>query len=678
MYKKLTETAQKFAQHQYSLFFVLLIVGIFSYGLNIHRMGFYWDDWPWIWFSHVLGPEGMLQIDVEHRPISGVVLWVGAILSGDNPIGWQIYNLLLRLIGAFSLNWCLKKIWPENREQITWVTILFLVYPGFGQQFVAVNNSRHLFPLITFFISIGLMVGAYQNKTRYWGFTSLSVILSLITMFTTEYYYGLELIRPLILWILIRRDEPRFSKTILPTIRAWLPYLIPLLGVFIWRFSIARSVNYQITLFNDISSPSEKTTLQLLWGIGEDIFSAGIGAWFTAFKLPDPSLFGFRSRMYFLAIVLVSAVGVLLYFIFLQRENEHKKLWGQEALLLGVSALVISPIPFWVTGLDPKLTFPDDRLNLPMIFGASLLLASFVSLVFKRLTSKVLLLAIMIGFSVGVHNLNAINYRRDWLHQISFFQQLTTRIPALEENTAILVNELPNNRSTDNSLAAPLNWTYAPDYAGGNMPLNMYYIELRFGREETSLENTPLSGVYRFFPYESSAEQILLIYHNPPACLRVLDANMQQYYPLLPSYVREVLPYSDVGRIIADTQSPPVLPNILAKYPQPENWCYYFESADLARQRGDWESIAALGDIGFELDDSPNHASERVPFIEGYAHVGRWERAEELTYEAQKINQFMAPMLCEAWERIEATTSPSPERDEILVKINSQFECNLY
>ena len=82
MYKKLTETAQKFAQHQYSLFFVLLIVGIFSYGLNIHRMGFYWDDWPWIWFSHVLGPEGMLQIDVEHRPISGVVLWVGAILSG--------------------------------------------------------------------------------------------------------------------------------------------------------------------------------------------------------------------------------------------------------------------------------------------------------------------------------------------------------------------------------------------------------------------------------------------------------------------------------------------------------------------------------------------------------------------------------------------------------------------
>jgi len=284
----------------------------------------------------------------------------------------------------------------------------------------------------------------------------------------------------------------------------------------------------------------------------------------------------------------------------------------------------------------------------------------------------------MIGFSVGVHNLNAINYRRDWLHQISFFQQLTTRIPALEENTAILVNELPNNRSTDNSLAAPLNWTYAPDYAGGNMPLNMYYIELRFGREETSLENTPLSGVYRFFPYESSAEQILLIYHNPPACLRVLDANMQQYYPLLPSYVREVLPYSDVGRIIADTQSPPVLPNILAKYPQPENWCYYFESADLARQRGDWESIAALGDIGFELDDSPNHASERVPFIEGYAHVGRWERAEELTYEAQKINQFMAPMLCEAWERIEATTSPSPERDEILVKINSQFECNLY
>ena len=693
MYKKNTETFQKLAQNPYSLFAVLLFVCILAYGLNIPWMGFYWDDWPWIWFSHVLGPEGMLQIDVEHRPISGVVLWVGALLAGENPIAWQIYNFTLRLLGALALGWAFKKIWPQHREQITWATLFFLVYPGFGQQFVAVNNSRHLFPLITFFLSIGLMVDTTRKKEHYWQCTTLAVILSLITMFTTEYYYGLELIRPVILWLLIRRNTKQFSQTILPTIKAWLPYLIPLLGIFIWRYTISKGVNYQITLFNELGSSPELGILQLLWAGIQDILAAGIGAWFRAFELPDPALFGLRSRMYYLGIVLISAVGVLLYFIYLHafhrradgtretngmRERVQGNLWGQDALILGLSALVIGPIPFWVTGLDPRLSFPDDRLNLPMIFGACLLLAAIIDLIFKRASTKVLLLSIIIGFSVGSHNQNAINYRRDWKYQIAFFQQLTTRIPDLEPDTAILVNELPNNRSTDNSLASPLNWTYAPDYSTGNMPLNMYYIELRFGREETSLENTPLSGVYRFFPYESSPDQTLVIYHRPPACLRVMDTQHHRYYPLLPSYVKDMLPYSHPDRIIAEAESSAVLPDILARYPQPENWCYYFEKADLARQRGDWESVVEFGDIAFALDDSPNHASERVPFIEGYAHVGRWNRAEELTFEALEINMFMGGMLCEAWERIEAGTSPSNERDPILEKINNQLDCDLY
>jgi len=319
-------------------------------------------------------------------------------------------------------------------------------------------------------------------------------------MFTTEYYYGLEMIRPVILWVLIRRDEKLFSRTIIPTVKTWAPYLIPLLGVFIWRYTISKSVNYQITFFNELGTSTSQNLLQLFGAGIQDLFVSGIGAWFTAFQLPDPALFGIRSRMYYLGVVLVSAVSVLIYLIFLQKENNQNKVWREEALILGVSALIVSPVPFWVTGLDPKLAFPDNRLNLPMIFGASLFLIVILDRIFNRTTTKVLILSIIIGFSVGYHNQNAINYRRDWQYQIAFFQQLTTRIPDLKENTAILVNELPNNRSTDNSLAAPLNWTYAPDYSTGNMPLNMYYIELRFGREETSLENTPLFGVYRFFP----------------------------------------------------------------------------------------------------------------------------------------------------------------------------------
>jgi len=676
MFNKISNFLQKITQIPISLFVLLSGLGVLAYGLSIPNLGFYWDDWPWVWFSHVMGPKGMLQIDIEHRPITGVVLWVGALLSGESPIGWQLYNLGFRIAGAFALAWSLRQIWPQNKNQITWVSLAFIVYPGFVQQFVAVNTSRHLFPLMTFFLSLGYMVLAVRNQNRFWRFTSISLALSLITMFTTEYYYGLEFIRPVILWIVLREKFQFKWADFVKAFKAWLPYLIPLVAVFIWRLIVSQSVNYQITIFEEVASPSNQNFLQMLTGYLRDILASGLGAWFLPFEPLDPSLYGARSRLYFWGIVLVSTIGMLIYLVF-SRDESRDSHWNKDALLLAGAALITGPIPFWVTGLDPKLSFPADRLNLPMIMGAGILLVALLETLFKQDGIKIFIIALLIGMATGFHNQNAINYRRDWQYQIAFFQQLTTRIPALENNTAIITNELPNNRSTDNSLTAPLNWIYAPDFTGGDLPLHMFYSELRFGREETQFDKKALKLVYRFYPFESSAEESLVIYHRPPACLRVMSAEKQHYYPLLPSFVKDLLPYSNPEQIIL-TEDTPAMPRFFSKTPQPENWCYYFEKADLARQRGDWQQIADLGDIAFALDDSPNHASERVPFIEGYAHTGQWARAEELTYEALKINQFMGPMLCEAWERIEATTDASSQRDRIIAEINTQMDCDLY
>lgn len=699
MPKHQIETLQKLAQKPFAIFAVLLIVGITAYGLHIYWMGFYWDDWPWIWFANVMGPQGMLQIDVEHRPISGVVLFIGSLLAGENPVLWQVYNLGWRILGSCALAWTLAQIWPTNNAHQTnsrglinknnslkstfysspviWVSLLFLVYPGFEQQFVAVNNSRHIFPLMTFFLSLGLMVKAVQTRKGFWIYTASALWLSLVTMFTTEYYYGLEFIRPVILWLLIRRDEKRFWPGVMAAFKDWLPYVIPLAAVFGWRFAISQSVNYQITIFNEVSATPGSGFLLRLWGMLSDLLASGFGAWGTIFKLPDPTLFGPRTQLYYWGIVSAASLGILLYLIFAHRADENPT-WRQEALILGAAALIVAPLPFWVTGLDPKLSFPADRLLLPMILGSSLLVAALIDLIFRRDTVKVLILALMIGLVVGQHNQNAIAYRRDWKYQIAFFQQLTTRIPDLMPNTAILSNELPNNRSTDNSLTAPLNWTYRPDFAGGELPLNMLYIDLRFGDDEPVLEGSKyFTSTYRFYPFHGTPEQSVVIYHRPPACLRVMDNDRDHYYPMLPDFVKDTLSYSDSTRILTEPNPNVRLPAMLAQ-PQPENWCYYFELADLARQREDWSRVAELGDIAFTLDDSPNHASERIPFIEGYAHIGRWGRAEELTFEALMINQFMGPMLCETWERIEAETETSTERDALLKKINTQLNCSLY
>jgi hypothetical protein len=232
---KLPSKIRKLVSSPCSLPIVILFVSVLAYGIHIPWMGFYWDDWPWVWFSHVMGPGGMLKIDVEHRPISGMVLFLGTILSGENPLGWQVYNLVIRIFGGLSLGWTLKVLWPDHKEQINWMVILFLVYPGFSQQFVAVNTSRHLFPLASFSLSLGFMIRANQvcNHSRW--FSGASLVLGLLTMFTTEYYYGLEFIRPVILWIYYRKQGKERQNVFRQVCKSWLPYLLPLMQLLLGK-----------------------------------------------------------------------------------------------------------------------------------------------------------------------------------------------------------------------------------------------------------------------------------------------------------------------------------------------------------------------------------------------------------------------------------------------------------
>ncbi len=655
----------KFSQRSIPL--ALLGVCILAYGLYLLWMGFYWDDWPWVWFSHVMGPQGMLKIDLEHRPLSGVVLWIGSLLAGDSPLGWQIYNLAFRWLTAVSLGWMLLTLWPRRREFAAAAAILFLVYPGFGQQFIAVNNSRHLLPLMLFFLSIGWMVKACQDRTHYWRDTSIALTLSLTGMLITDYYYGLELIRPVILWNLSAQSGHR--RRVQAAFQDWLPYLVPLVGLFIWRYWVSQQYFYRVNIFDEPLGTEASLLTKIL-----DPVEVTLGAWIKIFTLPQSNLFGPQMMLFFAGLVIL---GILTSFVYLwkfQADRVDYK-WNLNPLALGVIAVFLAFLPFWATGLDVKLIFPNDRLTLPMMMGSSLILASLIFLFVRNRALRIIFLAAIIGLSLGAQLRSAQVYRRDWKYQTAFFEQLTWRAPGIEHSTAILANEFPDQTSTDNSLTAPLNWIYDPEFSGGHLPLMMFYTS-RFGEDPSYLTpETPLQRVYRFYPFDGTVGQSLVVYHAPPACLRVLDPVYDLHYPLLPDDVKNLRHFSD-PQWINLSDSPATLPENIFGAPVTGTWCYYFEKADLARQIKDWAQVAEIGDTAFALEDLPNHASERVPFIEGYAHVGRWNKAVKLTQETIEINKFMGPMLCDTWQRIENDVAPTDEKTEAINDIQQIIECN--
>ena len=331
-----------------------------------------------------------------------------------------------------------------------------------------------------------------------------------------------------------------------------------------------------------------------------------------------------------------------------------------------------------MTGLDPRLAFPADRLNLPMMVGACLVLVGLLDLLLKSRKLKITIVAILVGLSVGYHYKNAISYRRDWLHQNDIFQQLSWRIPGLKPGTILLSNELPSQYSSDNSLVAPINWTYFPDFSKGDLPIFMYYADLRFRSDHRKIEpGATYSELYRFYPFHSASDQILLIYQQLPGCLRVLDWQHHQADPSLPDEIRDLLNFSNLNQILTDqlVELPPPLQNA----PYLKSWCYYFEKADLARQRGEWDQVVQYADLAFEIGfpDSPvKHVPEFPTFIEGYAQYGNWERALELTLEAQQIDPQMEKMLCTTWERIHASTPDSPEKSAVFDEIIQQLGCD--
>jgi hypothetical protein len=163
---------------------------------------------------------------------------------------------------------------------------------------------------------------------------------------------------------------------------------------------------------------------------------------------------------------------------------------------------------------------------------------------------------------------------------------------------------------------------------------------------------------------------------EPPACLRIYDSVYDANFPFLIPELDQAIALSHPQALISAQGNAELPGHIFTLKGQENTWCYYFQKADLARQEGDWEQVAELGDTAFSLDDSPNHATERLPFIEAYAHVGRWGDAFQLTLDTFKINPYTRSMLCDLWGRVEQDAVEIPsEGIAVINTLNPVLSC---
>ena len=651
----------------------LLLICASAYGLLIRWLGFYQDDWYQIWFGRAFGAGIFVDYYSYERPfIAGLYLLTTPFI-GNNPTNWQVFGIIARFLAALSLWWTLKLVWRNRLFTVTAIVMLFALYPGFRQQWASVIYSHYFLQFAIQSASIGLMLLAVRRPRQYWLFTFVAIVTGLIGLLSSEYFFGLELIRPIFLWLVIQEDQTRPAKVRWRQFfLQWAPYLAILIGFLVWRIFIFKFPTYQPVTANQSQGGLIILALHLAKTIANDIFETGLAAWVYPLKAYLTPFFGQPAILFALFLTVMSA-GLIGLYLWLLRPAvieprstpRSERTFALSLIGTGLFSLLASGWPFWFVDLQVNLDLSGgSRLTLSFMLGASILVVGLIELLFQRDLWRIAAVAVLAGLAIGHHFIDANTYRQVHKTQAEFFQQLAWRAPGIEPNTIVLTdafNELI--MSGDNSLTAALNWIYQPD-----PPYSLDYL---FAHELPSLTpGAPIGKGFRTTSFSGTTSDVLVVFDRPGVCLRVLDPQQDTALsrPIgMTKEVKEAIPLSNLSRILANPSVPARLPGEVFKTLPPENsWCYYYEKADLARQQKNWSEIVDLARLAFNNERKIDSTWELIPFIEGYAHTGNLEQARQLSDQARQASpegkKMTRDLLCSIWNRI----AQEPGEDETL------------
>jgi hypothetical protein len=661
----------------------LLLFCLISFGVLIPWLGFYWDDWPAIWYLHVFGPAGFGDVFAIDRPLLGKLFMLTTPWLGSSIIGWQLFGVLTRWLSVIAFWLLLRGLWQKYPTQTTWAALLFAVYPGFKQQFISVTYSHVWIVATIFLLSLASMVWAFRKPRYFWLLMVMSWVLAALNLFTVEYYFGLELIRLLLLWYIVSEEIQTISKKILRILVLWIPYALITIAFLYWRLILYPTVRGEVQVTGKLIANPLGTLLDILQNVAVDVTNSGVVAWGQIFNFVRMTSFGNGPTLLYLTGSTIATTIAIFYLSKFKPVTEinpsmKTKGWALQAITLGFLALLVAGIPFWFTNLPIGLEFPWDRFTLAMMFGSSLLIAGMVDLITWNHLQKVVVFGVIIGLASGLHLQYANLYRREWNSQAKLFWQLSWRAPQIEHNTVLLTAEMPFTYFSDNSLTAPLNWTYSPDFSGKEMPYLLYSAE---ARHEVSLPGfdpgIEIRQPYRATEFVGSTSQALVFYYTPPGCLKFVDPASDKKIPQKPNFISDMMPLSRLNLIIPSAVIPARPPQEIFGVEPEHDWCYYFEKAELARQIGDWELITRLGDqaqkLGTRLYEV--NAPELTTYIEGYAHTGRWDDAIQLTDKSLRLSERMDRMLCDTWNRINNQTPDTVAKEDALQQILGKLPC---
>jgi hypothetical protein len=660
-----------------------LFLMILAFGLQAGRLGFYIDDWLIINAYNTGGVQRLMQYTyLDNRPLVFWTWWAGFKLLGSSALAWQLWALFWRWLTCAFLWICLRKLWPHHGRETALTALLFSVYPIFIQQATALTFTFHWISYCFYLLSLWLMILFIQAPKRRFLYLAGALFIDAAQLFSQEFFVGLELLRPLVIWLVLQPVAGVWQAKVKTVVKKWAPFLGLLVVYALWRLILmprpGADRNAPASLYSLFTHPLSAAPQWIMMAI-QDFVEGLFGTWYKTYQPASIAYTPISNLLSWMIVVLAAAILLVLFFRTTSQEESQGSLsspWYRSAGLFGLAAMLLGFLPGWAIGghiADPTGAF-NDKFGLAAMFGAAILLTALISLAVRNIRTLTVIIVILTSLATGFQFRNETQYRWSWEMQTRFYWQLKWRAPQIEASTAIIGNNSLGQYMGSWANAAAVNQMYAP-----------YTFSEKAGYWYFDVADYPLADVQdkkinlvkagkNYLQFAGGTQQTLVVEYNPEddRCLWVLS-DQDRYNPYLDPNIKSALPLSDLNRI-QPVDTSPLATQTFGNEPK-HDWCYFFEKGDLAVQLGDWQGAVNLWKQAQAQGYRPGSVIEYTPFILAAAHIQDWTLAIKLTGQADFPNYEMHDDLCTTWRQILQETPETPGRGGAIQEINAKLDC---
>jgi len=628
----------RFVASRYFEFFILLLISALVYLPNIRQLGYYKDDWYLMYSAHTQGPEIFRDIFSVDRPARGELMTLLYRFFGDNPFYYNFSAYIFRLLSAFGFLWVVRMVWPSKQMATLFMAILFMLYPGYLSQVNAIDFQSHIVSLCFAIFSVALSLRAIflKDSVLRYGTALFSILLGWAYLGLVEYSIGLEIFRYCCFFIVLSQNSRGgVIQKAKKTFKESLLYFIIPAGFLFWRIFIfqnerrATDVGFQ---FGELFGSPFLTGFR--WGVY--ILQDMLNVIFLAWGVPLYEI-GFQLRLRDMLIGIAISTLILLIVSFansrnsIGSENKSEDNWRAEALWIGLLTVLASILP--VIAANRHVDFAEySRYALPGSLGGVLVLTGILHYMDSP-RMRLGIAYILIVISALTHHANVIQAVNQSDSVRNFWWQVSWRVPQIKEGTTLVARYAGSGIPEDYVVWGPANIIYYPEkHTERPVELSLSAIILSNDNVakiigQSKEDENPGRGTISIQDYKN----ILVMSRSSTAyCVHVIDGRIPERSLYEDYGVMMVASYSNIANVLINQDSH--VPSEIIFGPEPEhNWCYYFQKADLARQAGDWEEIAQLGNEAQKMGLHPNDQIEWIPFLQAYAFLGNQKEVKDLS-----------------------------------------------